>query len=86
MKINLFKKRDKSLYAIQTGKYAGEFWVFIEKRGNNYCFLATPTMQNRELSIDIFESGKKSGIVDLVEELPSKIHQVCVAQYNKNAK
>ena len=83
---NRFKKKDTSLYAIQTGVFAGEFWVYVKQDQTKYYFLATPTMLNRDIQKEVFESGKKANIVDFVESLPSKIHEVCVKQFEKNTK
>lgn len=86
MKMLNFFKRNTQLYAVHHGTYAGEFWVLVKKDDKKMYFLATPTMINREVDIKTFESGKSAGVIDFVENLPIKIYNVCVKQFEKNEK
>ena len=82
----LFNKHPKKgcVYAITTGKYLGELFVFIEKKENSFKFLSLPTMNVRDVPEDKFSLGLKNKIIDLVERLPSNVYSTCIKQYRKN--
>jgi hypothetical protein len=71
-------------YAVHTGAYAGEILVYIQTSADDFCFLAIPTMINRDISKLIFENAYKKKIIKFVERLPSKIIRICVEQYKRN--
>lgn len=73
----------RGMYAVNTGLYVGEFFVYIKQTDNLYHFLSLPKMIKREIPIDKFEIGKKNKILSFVESLPKNIHEYCALQYNK---
>jgi hypothetical protein len=73
----------RGAYAVNTGQYVGEFFVFIGQDKDNYLFLSLPKMQKRAVPRSNFTHGITNKILTLVERLPKNIHMVCVAAYNK---
>ena len=74
------------VYAVHTGKYAGEMLIFIKSVGNDYCFLSVPVMKNRVISNILFDHGRNSNILRYVERVPSYVIKTSTAQYVKNEK
>ena len=72
------------VYAIQTGDYVGEMWVFMEKINDNYHFLSIQKMKNREVPKEKFDIGVKNGIVEHVESVPRSFFKVVKRQYEEN--
>jgi hypothetical protein len=73
------------VYAVTTGTYAGQLFVFIDKNKNNeYEFLSLPEMVSRVVPKEKFEVGLTNKIIDTVERLPKNIYATCVKQYRKN--
>jgi hypothetical protein len=73
------------VYAVTTGIYAGQLFVFMEKtKQNEYNFLALPEMSVKAVPTDKFDFGLKNKIVDIVERLPKNIYTTCIKQYRKN--
>lgn len=73
-------------YAVSTGKFLGEFFVYIEQKNKLYCFLSIPKMVNRTIEHDKIEHALKSGILEYQENLPDYVKDMCVKQYKKNCK
>lgn len=80
-----FKKKGnivpRQSFAITTGKYAGEIWIFIEETASEYCFLSIPVMQNRQVPKETFMSGIQSKVVDEVSQIPKDVFAICKKQY-----
>jgi hypothetical protein len=89
-----FKKNNhpeqRYIYAVTAGAYLGELLVYmkdegiIDKLGMHYSFLSLPTMTIRHIPVEKFDMGIKEKIVEVVERIPKKVYDVCVAQYKKN--
>ena len=73
-------------YAVQSGVFAGELLIFIDKDQDNYNFLAVPTMLNRSVPCDSFDLAWNSGIIEFVEQVPDYVVQVSTTQYYENEK
>ena len=84
--IDFFKKKIKAgdIYAVQTGDYVGEMWVFIEKKDDNYLFLSIPKMENREVTIEKFDFAKQNDIIEYVKSIPRDFFKVVKKQYEEN--
>ena len=78
----LLRKGD--IYAVHHGQYAGELLIYIKSCNESHCFLATPTMQNREVPITSFERGRNSDIIKFVEKAPKYVVKISEAQYKTN--
>lgn len=77
-------------YAVQSGLYVGEMFVYMEKDDKNFYFISIPKNINREVPKDKFRFGVKNKILEEVEKLPNNIYSLLKAQYfynkNKNIK
>ncbi len=85
----MFKKkrfRTGNAYAVSTGKYLGEFLVYIETVGDDICFLSLPKMINRKIEKKNVQYAVKQGIIEFQEKLPGYVKSVCIEQYEKNKK
>jgi hypothetical protein len=76
--------RVRHIYAVTAGDYVGQFFVYIEKVDNSYCFLTLPDMYVRYVPTQEFEDGIDKKIVDPVEKMPLEVFNICVAQYRKS--
>lgn len=76
--------KKRFLYAITGGFYLGELFVFIEKQDKDFNFLSLPEMKIRTVPCDKFSFGLDNKIIDVVEQLPKQIYNVCIKQYQKN--
>jgi len=78
------KPRKGDIFAVHRGDYAGEMLIYIEMKGGEYCFLATPTMENRKVPLKVFDNARNTGIIKYVEKAPRYVVDVSVSQYQKN--
>jgi hypothetical protein len=80
--------KEREIYAIETGSYAGEMWIYCgkEKKEPQYNFLSIPLMENRTIDCKTFDDGIESGIVNMVERVPRYVYKVSKKQYDKNEK
>lgn len=72
------------VYACTVGDYVGQLLIFIEKTDTEYGFLTIPTMENKWIPKDVFDSGLKNGIVEYVEKLPRYVRKTSKAQFTEN--
>ncbi len=80
-----FKVREA--YAVETGDYIGQVFIVIDisnKGDGHVCCLALPNMENVDVPRETFISGRNSGIITLLEQLPKSVFKVSEAQYYKN--
>ncbi|MBP01554.1 MAG: hypothetical protein CMM25_01920 [Rhodospirillaceae bacterium] len=82
------KKRFKpgNAYAVTTGKYLGEFLVYVETKDKDIYFLSLPKMINRKISKEDVQLAVTQGIIEYQESLPGHVKSVCLEQYKKNEK
>jgi len=73
-------------YAVTTGKYLGEFFVYIESCQKSKCFLSLPKMINRRIEEEKIDHAINNNILEFQEKLPHKVRRVCVQQYQQNEK
>lgn len=80
-----FKPHPKTrfIYAVTTGQFAGELFVFI-KANKEYEFLSLPLMCNRKVPKDKFQYGINQKIVDVVSKIPRYVYEICKKQFIKN--
>lgn len=76
--------KEKSLYAIHTGDYAGQIFAFISKDEESYNFLAMPGMRNIKVPVKDLTEGLEKEIIVFVETPPDDVFEVIEAQYKKN--
>jgi hypothetical protein len=80
----IFKKR--KIFAVETGAYAGEMWIYCKKSGDEYQFLSIPIMENRCIKKELFYNGLKGGALKFVEKIPGYVYRIAVKQFKKNEK
>ena len=76
--------RKQYIYAVTTGDYCGEMFVFAEQRGSNYCFISVPKNENRVVPAEKFDFGIKNHVVEPVEKLPGYVYKLLLKQYHHN--
>ena len=79
-----FKPGD--LFAISTGTYLGEFFVYIKSCRDEKCFLSLPKMINRQIGNKNIDHAIEKNILEYQEHLPNDVKHVCVQQYEQNEK
>lgn len=85
--IKLFKSnkpKEGNIYAVQTGDYAGELLLYIEKSGTEYQFLSIPLMTNRSVPVDKFDFALKERILEFVERSPTYVRKTSKAKFFEN--
>jgi len=75
-------KRD--IYAVQTGDYVGKMFAIVDPKKDAIGCLVLPVMENIEVPIQSFDTGRNEDIIKFVEKLPKDIYSVVEAQYKKN--
>jgi hypothetical protein len=73
-------------YAVQTGDYAGQLFIFIKANNQEYSFLSIPHMQNIKIPKAKLDFAFKHNIISLVERLPHYVRKIASLQFNKNEK
>jgi hypothetical protein len=72
------------IYAVSSGKYLGNFFVYMEtKKDNTNVFLVIPKMDIQKIIPSDFKAGIDNNILEFQEKLPSKVYKVCTEQYKK---
>lgn len=74
----------RDIYAVTTGLYIGEFFVYVEESKDTFYFLSLPKMINRAVPKDNYFHAIKNKIILFVERLPNEIFNVCNLQFKKN--
>ena len=69
-------------YGVGTGKYLGEFFVFMEtnKKGD-LIFLSLPKMIKRSVPKHKFIFAIANKILEFEEVLPKRVIELCIAQF-----
>jgi len=73
-------------YAVTTGKYVGEIFIYISADDENVYFLSIPKMLNREVPLSKFSYAVEKKVIEYVQRIPRNERVVCKAQYESNAK
>jgi len=71
-------------YAILTGGYVGEIFVFIEEQEHGYGFISIPKNINRSVPKDKFHYGLSHNIVEHVEKIQTKVFNLLKKQHAFN--
>ena len=75
-------KRD--IYAVETGDYVGQMFAIVDPRDDVIGCLSLPRMENIEVPIQSFDTGRNNDIIKFVEKAPKDVYSVIEAQYKKN--
>ena len=78
------KKSQGQVYAVGTGIFVGEMFVYVKKDNESYHFLSVPKNINRSVPVDKFEWAITHKIMEYVNRLPSDVYKICIAQYKYN--
>lgn len=78
--------KKRYIYAIHTGRFAGEMWIYCKSTKETHGFLVIPIMENRYIEKNIFENGIKGNIVREIEILPRKVYKTSIKQFKHNEK
>jgi len=74
----------REIYAVETGDYVGEMFAIVDPNDTIIGCLALPRMENIEVPIESFDTGRNDDIIKFVEKLPKDVYSVIEAQYKKN--
>ena len=75
-------KRD--IYAVEKGDYTGRMFAIVDPRDHVIGCLSLPQMENIEVPIQSFDTGRNNDIIKFVETVPKDVYSVIEAQYIKN--
>lgn len=78
--------KKRKIFAVQTGVYAGEMWIFCKKTNKEYHFLSIPVMENRYIKKELFYNGLDGGALKFVEKIPRYVYNIAVKQFKQNEK
>lgn len=88
--IGIFKKKQEShpikkyAYAIGTGTYVGEMFVFVNENDDEFEFISIPKNINRKVPKDKFNFGLENKIIEVVEQIPADIFSLLEKQFEFN--
>lgn len=71
-------------YAVLTGGFVGEIFVFISEDDEQYSFISIPKNVNRNVPKDKFEYGLTRNIVEHVEKIQTKVFNLLKKQHAFN--
>jgi hypothetical protein len=77
----MFNPNKGCIYAVGTGTYVGEMFVFIEQNRDDYHFISIPKNVNREVPKDKFVLGLNSQIIDYVGQIDSDVLDLLEKQF-----
>lgn len=87
--IDMFSKKHPirgHAYAVVTGDYVGEMFIYVESNNNTHNFISIPKNVNRCVPKEKFEFGLNNNIVDPVQKIDSKVFKLLEKQYEYNNK
>ena len=73
-------------YAVGTGTYVGEMFVFVEETEGDYNFISIPKNKNRVVPKDKFEIGIKHKILEEVDAIDNDVFILLQKQFDFNKK
>jgi hypothetical protein len=75
-----------NIYAVGTGTYVGEMFIFVEEGLDSYNFISIPKNVNRCVPKDKFEIGIKNLILEYAGKIDSDVYVLLEKQFefNKN--
>jgi hypothetical protein len=82
----VFNQVKGCIYAVGTGTYVGEMFVFVEKDGDDYCFISIPKNVNRTVPKDKFLIGINAKIMDYVGQMDFNVFALLEKQFVFNKK
>ena len=85
----IFKKKPthpdkRNVYAVVTGDYVGEMFIFVDEQEDVYRFLSIPKLINRVVPKEKFELAWNYNIIEFVETVPRSVYKVATKQFYHN--
>ena len=74
---------ERSIFAVSSGTFRGEFWVYMQSDESNVYCLSLPDNKYIEVPVDKWKTGIENKIVELLEKIPHNVYDICRAQYNE---
>ena len=71
-------------YAVGTGTYVGEIFVFINEKQEEYEFISIPKNINRYIPKDKFDVGLEYNILDYVGPVDTNVFELLQKQFEFN--
>jgi len=73
-------------YAVGTGSFVGEMFVFVEETKDTYEFISIPKNENRSVPKEKFFIGMKHKILEYVDKIDDDVFTLLEKQFvfNKN--
>ena len=71
-------------YAVTTGTFVGEIFIYIKQDDEHMHFLSIPKMLNREVPIEKFDYAIKTKVIEYIEKIPRNERSMCRIQYEAN--
>lgn len=78
------RKRLGDAYAVITGDYAGQLFIYMEETDESVEVLSSPNMENISIPKEKFDFALTEGIVKFVERLPKDVRKVTELQFKQN--
>lgn len=85
----LFKKtkyKKGSSYGVISGDYYGEIFVLIKEDVNDLFFVSIPNMKVRKVSLEKFEIGIKTKVLDFIQIVPKETYQLLKSHFENMVK
>ena len=70
-----------NIYAVGTGTFVGEMFVFIKETNDTYEFISIPKNQNRSVPKEKFDIGIKHKIIEYVKEIDKNVINLLEKQF-----
>jgi len=70
-----------NVYAVGTGTFVGEMFVFIKETNDTYEFISIPKNQNRSVPKEKFDIGIKHKIIEYVKEIDKNVINLLEKQF-----
>jgi hypothetical protein len=73
-----------NVYAVGTGSFVGEMFVFIKENQDTYEFISIPKNENRSVPKEKFDIGIKHNILEYVKEIDKDVLVLLEKQFAFN--
>jgi hypothetical protein len=81
-----FYPPERSIYVVREGTFKGEWLVPVAFVPNHTIFFSLPDKHIRTIPNTEVEEGVNKNILDLVEILPKRVYNTCLAEYKLKLK
>ena len=83
---SFFFPKERSIYVVLQGVYKGEWLVPVSFLPGQTVFFSLPDRHIRTIPNNEIETGLQNKIIDLVDVLPKKVYNSCLAEYKHKLK